>query len=86
MRSSTPSATWDGALTPIHGTSCNVLFVDGHVYAVPGRSSPAIYAHKLISTENADDNPLGTCPVIFTNGEGRIILWEPLSMLFWQKF
>ena len=38
-----------------HGTSCNVLFVDGHVYAVPGRSSPAIYAHKLISTENADD-------------------------------
>ena len=62
MRSSTPSATWDGSLTPIHGTSCNVLFVDGHVFAVPGRSSPAIYAHRLISTENADDNPWELVP------------------------
>ena len=62
MRSSTPSATWDGSLYPIHGTSCNVLFVDGHVYAVPGRSSPAIYAHRLISTENAADDPWKLVP------------------------
>lgn len=57
MRSSTPSMTWDGSLTPIHITSCNLLFIDGHATAIPGRTPEKIYAHPLVAVTNAADDP-----------------------------